>query len=191
MIQRAPRGPATAADLAASDRERLEVIDGLLEEKAAPSFEHADAQAALSWLLGGFFRRGGGGPGGWWIGTEVEIELEPDNVFLPDVAGWRRDRVPERPKGRPVRTRPDWVCEILSPSTAGRDAVKKLRAYHRASVPHYWILDPERETLTVYRHQPDAYAVALVAERGDVVRAEPFDAIEIRVAVLFGDDVEP
>src|SRR6188508_3036854 len=123
----APRksGTATAADLA--ELERSEVIAGDVHQKAAPSAEHGDAQGALATLLRSRFHRPGGGrhPGGWWILTEVEIQLETHEVYVPDLAGWRRDRIPQRPTGRPVLLRPDWVCEILSPSTARHDQVTK------------------------------------------------------------------
>ena len=186
----APRtsGTATAADLA--DLDRSEVIAGEVQEKAAPSAEHADAQGALTALLRArFHRRGGGGnPGGWWIMAEVEIELETHEVYLPDVAGWRRENVPQRPSGRPVRIRPDWVCEVLSPSTARRDQVTKQRTFHRCGVGHYWIVDPEREVLIVQRWSADGYLVVLTAGKGETVRGEPFDAVELVVGELFGDD---
>jgi Uma2 family endonuclease len=187
VSSRLPRGTATAADLVG--RERCEVIDGTVEPKAAPSFEHGDAQIVLGGLLGGYRGPGGGGrPGGWWLATEVEVELETHQVFLPDVAGWRRDRVPERPSGRPVRIRPDWICEILSPSTAARDLGAKLRTYHHAGLPHYWIVDPEHQTLTVHRWHAEGFLVVLTAARGELVRAEPFVELELPVGALFGDE---
>jgi Uma2 family endonuclease len=184
----AHRRLATADDL--GTLERAEVVGGAIVQKAGPSFEHGDAQGAVvATLRGPFFGKGGSArPGGWWFGTEVEIELEAHEVYLPDVAGWRRDRVPERPSGGPVRTRPDWVCEVLSASTAERDLTRKFQVYFRAGVPHYWVLDPERRTLTVYRWQPNGYLVALQAAADERVRPEPFDAIEVRVAELFGDE---
>lgn len=179
-------GTATAADL--FDLLRCEVVSGVVEEKASPSFEHGDAQGALVGVLNGSFRgRGGGGrPGGWWIATEVEVEFETHEIYLPDIVGWRRDRVPERPRGRPIRTRPDWVCEILSPSTADRDQGIKHRTLHRCGVQHYWIVDPEHETLTVHRWHQDGYLVVLTAGSSESIRAEPFDAIDLQVGLLFG-----
>jgi len=129
-------------------------------------------------------------PGGWWLMTEVEVELETHEVFLPDITGWRRDRVPERPTGRPVRMRPDWVCEVLSPSTASRDQGHKHRTFHQCGVGHYWVVDPRVETLTVHRWHKDGYIVVLTADRSQTVKAEPFDAIELRVGLLFGDDLD-
>jgi Uma2 family endonuclease len=188
------RALATAEDLLGLPGEaRMEVVRGALVEKAAPSAEHADAQSFIAVLIKGPFQRrpGGGGPGGWWILTEADVELATHEVYRPDVAGWRRDRVPERPKGRPVRVRPDWVCEVLSPSNAHIDLVEKLETFLRCEVPHYWIVDPEHETLTVYRWSRDGYILALTAGRTDRrVRAEPFDAIEIDVGLLFGEDPE-
>jgi Uma2 family endonuclease len=121
-----------------------------------------------------------------------EIEYETHEVYLHDVVGWRRDRVPQRPTGRPVRIRPDWVCELLSPSNAKRDQIDKFQVLHRNGVPHYWIADPLEHTLIVHRWEPRGYLVVLTAAAGDVVRAEPFDAVELRVSTLFGleDDEE-
>lgn len=119
---------------------------------------------------------------------QPEVELAPDQVYRPDVCGWRREHLPELPTEAPVKLRPDWVCEILSPSNAGNDNVKKLRAYHRHQVPHYWIIDPIAETLTVHRFTESGYLLVLAAERVERVRAEPFEAIELQVGVLFGDD---
>lgn len=94
----------------------------------------------------------------------------------------------QRPSGRPVRVRPDWVCEILSPSTAHRDVGDKLHAYHRAGVGHYWVVDPEHETQTVHRWHEQGYLVAQTAGRGERIRAERFEAIELQVGLLFGDE---
>lgn len=179
---------ATADDLAAlPEGHRTEVIGGALVQKAGPSFEHGDAQSSIAELLKPPFQRGRGGPGGWWIATEVEVELAAHDVYLPDVAGWRRERVLERPRGRPICIRPDWVCEVLSVSNALNDLGVKLAAYHRAGVEHYWVVDPERETLKVFRSTSEGYVEALRAGRADVGPAEPFEALELRVGDLFGD----
>ena len=137
--------------------------------------------------LHGYLERAGGAecPGGWWIGSEIEVELAPHEVYLPDVAGWRVERMPEPSDAKPVRIAPDWVCEILSPSTAGRDIGHKQRMYHLAHVGHYWVVEPANQTLTVYRWQEAGYLLALAAGAGDIVRAEPFGAIEVDVAGIF------
>lgn len=182
-----PKHLATADDLLALPDDRVaEVIGGVIVDKAAPSYEHGDAQSSLAELLKPPFQRGRGGPGGWWIATEVEVELEPHEVYRPDLVGWRRERVPERPHGRPIRERPDWISEVLSPSNAETDLGKKLLAYHRAGVPHYWIVDPEHETLTVYRWSGEGYVVVMSAGRNEKVCAAPFEELELDIGQLFG-----
>lgn len=178
------------ADLLAipEDERNHELIEGVVEKKGASTGEHGHAQFRLSACLAPYGRRSGGRwPGGWWLGISVDIYLDAANVFCPDVAGWRRDRVPEAPRGIPVMARPDWVCEILS-TNRRNDLIKKKRVYHRHAVPHYWIIDPVEETLSVYRWSPDGYVEILATERGERVRAEPFDAIELLVGIFFGDD---
>jgi Uma2 family endonuclease len=187
------RPSATFADLAAlGDEVRAEIIGGAIVEKASPSAEHGQVQGALGGhLFRRFVRRPGGRwPGGWWIGSEIDVEFASHDLYRHDLVGWRRDRVPDCPTGRPVRIRPDWVCEILSPSNEKRDLVDKLRVLHAAAVPHYWIINPEEKVLVVHRHQPAGYLVVLSASSGETVRAEPFDAVELRTGVLFGDEEE-
>lgn len=182
---------ATAWDLARlSPDTRAEIIDGEIVEKASPSPEHGIAQLGLGSLLFSAFHRrvNDGPPGGWWLMSEVEVEYEPHQVYRHDLLGWRRERVPKRPAGRPMTIRPDWVCEILSPSNAQNDLVRKLRALHRAGVPHYWIVDPGNKTFTALRYTPDGYLAALTAGGSDVVRAEPFDAVEIDLGRAFDDE---
>ena len=108
--------------------------------------------------------------------------------YRPDVAGWRRSRSPQLPVGRPVLLRPDWICEVLSDSNRANDMVRKLRRYHEAGVPHYWLLDPDSGTLNVFRHGPEGYTNVLVADRHQRVRAEPFEVMEVHVGALLGDD---
>jgi Uma2 family endonuclease len=185
-------GEATLADLLALPEQGRghEIIDGHLVEKET-SAEHGVAQARIGRLLGPFDRRPGGRqPGGWWFATEVVIDLGPKQIFRPDVAGWRRERMPERPAGTVMTVLPDWICEIISPSNASNDTVKKKRVYHRNQLPHYWLLDPVRETLSVLRWSPDGFIEILSAMRGERVRAEPFNDIEISIGVFFGDDDE-
>jgi Uma2 family endonuclease len=183
---------ATLADLLALPDEGHghEIIDGELVEKET-SAEHGVAQSRIGRMLGPFDRRPGGRqPGGWWFATETVIDFGPRQHYRPDVAGWRRERMPERPSGGVISGLPDWICEIISPSNASNDTVKKKRVYHKQKVPHYWLLDPVRETLSVLRWSPDGYTEVLSAMRGERVRAEPFDGIEIQVGVFFGDDDE-
>ncbi len=187
------RRDAIAADLLRlPDEVAAEIIDGELVKKAMPSFEHGSAQLGVgSQLFGPYNRRAGGGPpGGWWLATEVEVQYEEGQIYRHDLVGWRRETTPERPSGRLVHARPDWVAEVLSPSNASNDLVKKLRTLSKHAVPHYWIVDPEHRTLTVLRWTVDGYFYALSAGEEDVVRAEPFDAIDLQVAMLFGGEEE-
>jgi Uma2 family endonuclease len=181
---------ATLADLLAIPEEyrRHEIVDGVLVEKEAASARHGGAQVRLSRRLAPYDRRPSGRlPGGWWFATEVEVLFEDSQVFRPDIAGWRRERLPQLPTEVPVRVRPDWVCEILSKNRRN-DLIKKKRVYHRHEVGHYWIADPIEETLAVHRWHTDGYVEILVADRDERIRAQPFEAIEFRVGVLFGDD---
>lgn len=184
--------PATVADLDAIPEEsrRHELIEGTIVGKGAASGEHGATQLKVgSWVDPYHRRPGGQWPGGWWFAAEVEVVFDSGTVLRPDVVGWRRDRVPERPRGARIEVRPDWVCEILSTKRAS-DLARKKRIYHRHEVPHYWIIDPEEVTLSVNRYSREGYVEILSAERGDRVRAEPFEALELDVAVLCGDDEE-
>lgn len=181
----------TADDLLGLDPSRSwEILSGEIVERAMPAGKHGLAQAYSSAELIPTYgrRRGPDGRGGWWILTEPTVQLDLENVVQPDVAGWRRDRVPTAPTGYPVLERPDWVCEILSPATRARDLSDKRRLYHRAAVPHYWILDPDLRFLTVLRWTEAGYLIALTATAEERVHAEPFDALEIRVGALLGED---
>lgn len=115
-------------------------------------------------------------------------EYEEGQIYRLDLVGWRRETTRERPSGELISIRPDWVAEVLSPDNAGDDLVKKLRTLSRLRVPYCWIVDPGHRTLTVMRWTPDGYLTALTAEENDVVRAEPFDAVEILLAVIFGGE---
>ena len=125
---------------------------------------------------------------GWWLALEVDIELPAGSLVRPDLAGWRRERgAPDRNE-RPCRPVPDWICEIVSPSNRRHDLVTKVRLYAQARITHYWLLDPDDGTLTVYRLTPEGYLVALTATEHETVRPEPFDALDVSVAVLLGID---
>jgi Uma2 family endonuclease len=172
--------------------ERLEVHAGQLVPKEAARYEHSDAQRAVAVIVGGPFHRrgGGGGPGGWWIATEAEVAYSPRWTFLHDLAGWKRERLPAKPTGRPVREPPDWVCEILS-TNRKHDTVTKFDVLGAAGVRHYWLLDVDARELVVHRLEPAGWvrvATFVANESGLRARIEPFEAVEMEVAVLFGDD---
>lgn len=177
---------ATARDLA--ELEHHEVIDGVVVRKASPTYRHGKLQGIIMAQLhggGAYATRGGR----WWIASEVEIELATHQVYLPDVAGWRVETMPTEPESMQstLHVRPDWVCEVLSPSTARHDLVVKRAHYRSAGVGHYWIIDPLHGTLTVLRNTGSAFEVAAVvtAEDGNVV-LEPFSEVTLDMAELFG-----
>lgn len=185
--------PVTEADLLALPEQGRghELIDGELSEKQA-GFRHGRAQFNLAGLLSPYRRRGGGAdrPGGWWFLTEQLVAFSASQILRPDIAGWLRDRLSEPPEDEDavVRVRPDWVCEIISPRKAAHDLIRKKRVYHQHEVPHYWVVDPRDESLTVLQWTAKGYLEILVALRGERVRAEPFAAVDLHVGVLFGDD---
>lgn len=187
-----PARKATAAELAAAFGEdsRVEIIHGEMLEKAAPRMAHSAAAGKLTTCITRRFGRAPGGkwPGGWWIRPELHVQYETHEVFCHDLCGYRRDMHVEIPRSWPVKVRPDWVCELLSPSHEKRDVVDKWNVLFRTKVPHYWIVNPEEKSLHVYRWEHDGYKCVLAAASGDVIRAEPFDAVELRASVLFDDE---
>ena len=182
------RRRASYADLQAVPPHQIgEIIDGELHVSLRPAKPHAAAIAALNDELGPPFRRGRGGPGGWIILDEPELHVA-DDVLVPDLAGWRRARMPVLANDAPYFTlAPDWVCEVLSPSTAATDRAQKLPIYAREGVAHVWLVDPLQRTLEVLRRAGAQWLIVAV-HRGDAkVRAEPFDAIELDLASLWAD----
>jgi Uma2 family endonuclease len=181
-----PRRPATYEDLLALPENVVgEIIDGELVVGPRPASRHTRASSRLGVELGGAFdREGRGGPGGWVILDEPELHIV-GQVMVPDLAGWRRERMPEMPDAPFFELSPDWACEILSPSTAARDRTRKLRHYARAGVRHVWLLDPGIQLLEVFRLDGESWLLALSAEGGATIRAEPFDAIELALAPLW------
>ena len=184
MVAPAKR-PASYEDIVALPEHVIgEIVGGELHVSPRPASKHAVAGSALGEELGPPFKRGRGGPGGWVILDEPELHLGRD-VLVPDLAGWRRERMPEIPDVAYFVLAPDWVAEVLSPSTVVIDRGRKLAAYARSHVSHVWFVDPVAQTLEVLRLDGETYRVVMVASADDVVRAEPFDAIELGLAVLW------
>ena len=153
-----------------------------------PASPHIRAASLLGALLTPPFDMGVGGPGGWWIVDEPELSLavDPDyDPVIPDLAGWRHQTMPEQPVAAQYNTIPDWVCEVVSPSTVRHDRVLKVPFYARAGVGHAWLVDPVAQTLEVYRLDAGIYQLALTASTNDRVRAEPFDAVELELELLW------
>jgi Uma2 family endonuclease len=184
-VRASTKRPASYDDLLALPETVVgQIVDGVLIASPRPAIDHALVSSALGQELGGPFHRGRGGPGGWWILDEPELHLGPD-VLVPDLAGWRRTRLPALPRRPFLDLVPDWACEILSPSTASVDRVPKMAAYAREGLRHLWIIDPAIRTLEVYRLGGSTWTVAGTYRGEAVVRAEPFDAIELELGVLW------
>ena len=187
LVAGEPVEPVTAIELRTGPSA---TPSGIWLNDTGPSAEHSDARLGLAAALREHFHRPAGGPaapGGWWILGQVELDLEDDEIFRPDLAGWRRDRVPERPQGSPLRARPDWICLVIARSSAYEYAAERLELFQRNGVPFCWVVDVERGTLTSHRLVGQSYVLAIQATRWQFVRAEPFDAIEIRMGALFGE----
>jgi len=162
-----------------------ELIEGELYAWPRPARPHARAASRLNMIIGPPYDLGDGGPGGWWIVYEPELHIGR-NVLVPDIAGWRRDRTPEYPDAGKCEIPPDWACEILSPSTARVDRVKKLPIYAGAGVTWVWIIDPVEQTLEVKRLTSGQYPDVALHGGDEVVRVEPFNDIEINLSMPWG-----
>jgi Uma2 family endonuclease len=181
------RRPATWEELLATpdDGRIYEVLAGNLEAQPRPRPSHGRTQALLAGELSGPFDRGRGGPGGWWLVIEPDVELDAHNIVAPDIAGWRRERMPVFTDERPIAVRPDWICEVVSPSNRRRDRGPKADLYQRVGVPHYWILDSEERTLEAFENRSAAWVRLGAWSDGDSARIPPFDAISLEVGGLF------
>jgi len=161
-----------------------EILGGRLVTHPRPGARHILAGSSLGDELVGPFQKGRGGPGGWWILDEPELHPGAD-VLVPDIAGWRRDRLPRLPETAWFEIAPEWVCEILSPATARDDRVVKMPIYARAGVGHIWLIDPDLRTLEVYALESGRW-VLLESHRDDAqVAPPPFGAIEIGLGDLW------
>jgi Uma2 family endonuclease len=171
-----------------------ELIEGELYAWPRPGGKHARGASALGMDIGGAYDRGRGGPGGWWILFEPELHLGRGDVAVPDLAGWRRERMPEIPTSHIFEVEPDWVCEVLSPSTRSHDRRKKLPLYARNDVSYVWLFDPEERSLEVMQLIDGRWTVLAMHGGNDVIRAEPFPLVEIDLASIWGhvpDDDSP
>jgi Uma2 family endonuclease len=176
---------ATYEDLmAVPDNMVAEIVDGELFASPRPGRPHAYAESALFSELYQRFHRGDGGPGGWWIIFEPELHLGA-HILVPDIGGWRRERVPEYPDAGRCEIAPDWICEIVSPRTAALDRVRKLPLYARYGVLFAWIVDPDARSLEVYRAHDGRFSLEAAYEGDARVRAEPFEAVELNLGAFW------
>jgi Uma2 family endonuclease len=169
------------------DDVRAELVAGAIEVSPSPTPEHGRAQRTLGHLIGGPFDDDDdrGGHGGWWIIPEVDIRLSPHDVVRPDLAGWRRERLPN-PWGRlPIEVVPDWICEIVSTNNAAHDRVTKRRLYAAHGLPYYWLVDPTARTLEALKLDAHAWVELGVWGDGDVACIDPFAAVELEIGRLF------
>lgn len=162
-----------------------EILNGQLHTHPRPAPKHVNASSILGVKITDPFHLGSGGPGGWWILDEPEIHLGAQ-VMVPDLAGWRRERMPNLPETAWFERAPDWVCEILSPSTAQTDRSIKMPLYAEHRVGHLWLVDPLLKTLEAYELREDRWLLLTTLKDDDRVRQAPFDAVEFSLAELWG-----
>lgn len=161
-----------------------EVLSGELHLQPRPHFRHARSTSRLLGLVSGPFDRGVGGPGGWIILVEPELHLAED-ILVPDIAGWRRETMPQIPESAFATVRPDWACEVLSPSTEHIDRADKMPTYAREGVGHVWLVDPEIKTLEVFRLDGETYRLVTTLRNEQRCRIEPFEALEFELSELW------
>ena len=177
--------PAIYADLLALPENVVgEIVDGEVVVSPRPAPPHAVAASYLGIEIGGSFGRRHGGPGGWLILDEPELHLG-DHVLVPDLAGWLRERMPRLPETAWFELRPDWVCEVLSPSTAILDRTRKQDIYRQHGVPWLWFVDPPSHTIEVLRLSGQDWVVAGTFGGEGEARIPPFDAVAIDVGALW------
>jgi Uma2 family endonuclease len=173
--------------LNAPENKVAEILDGELVLSPRPAMRHAGAEGAIQGILWPSFDGGRPDPGGWLIVPEPELHLG-EAVVVPDVAGWRRQPLPELPDRPWGDLPPDWVCEVLSPSTERIDRGRKLRVYAEAGVAHAWLVKPSDRTLEVLRLRDGLWTIVGLWEDTAVLRAEPFEAIELEPGRLWLDE---
>ena len=160
-----------------------EIIHGVLHTYRRPAPKHALSAATIGGKLFDPFGTGRGGPGGWWILDEPELHLGA-HVIVPDLAGWRRERMPALPDTAWFELAPDWVSEVLSPSTAKTDRTLKMPIYAQYGIAHLWLIDPLLRTLEAYRLAEGHWALDVTLKDDDPVRLDPFAAIEFPLGDL-------
>jgi Uma2 family endonuclease len=170
----------------APEHQVAEIVDGALYLSPRPAAPHAVASSRVGGLMSGPFDFGRGGPGGWWILDEPELHFGAD-VLVPDLAGWRKDRMPVVPPAPFLELAPDWVCEVVSPKTGRLDRMRKLPVYAREGVARAWLIDPLQRTIEVFRLDSGRWVLVNVFGDDQVARLEPFDAIDIDLLDVWGE----
>ena len=161
-----------------------EIIAGTLYTHPRPAPRHALASSTLGNKIGPPFHGGDGGPGGWWILDEPELHLD-EEIIVPDLAGWRRERMLELPDTAYFMLAPDWVCEVLSRSTRKIDLHEKRPVYAREGVAHLWLVDPTDRTLEAFELRDGQWVLIATAADDDSISIRPFDAITFSLGDLW------
>lgn len=188
MSEVVTKRPATYADLeAVPDHLVAEIIFGSLETHPRPTLRHGAATSALGMIAGAAYQFGAGGPGGWIFVDEPELHLGP-HVVVPDIAGWRRERLSAPLDKAFSEVAPDWICEGLSPATEKVDKGPKRLIYARSEVGHLWYLDPRVHSLEVFARANQSWLLLGTYFDDDEVRAPPFDAIAFKLGLLWPFD---
>lgn len=183
MVAKPQAGAPTLADLEALPKGvKGEIIEGVLYTMTRPRGPHQAVGARMTARIGGPFDWDRNGIGGWWILPEPGIELPNTPEIAPDIAGWRKERLPELPVDSAIRGVPDWVCEILSPTTRRHNVLVKLPYYAKVGVKHHWVVDWEAQTLQVFRLEGDSYRLLITFGAETEARLEPFDAVPLDVS---------
>ena len=162
-----------------------EIIYGVLHTHPRPAPKHAWASSSLGFEVGSPYGKDGGKPGGWWIIDEPECHLG-DDIFVPDLAGWKKERMPKLPDTAWFELAPDWVCEVLSPSTARLDRAEKMPLYAKYGVSYIWLIDPDLKTLEAYKLVKGKWVLLTTLDNDKDVSVEPFDAITFSLSALWG-----
>ncbi|WP_295882757.1 Uma2 family endonuclease [uncultured Thiohalocapsa sp.] len=177
----------TVADLLAEPDERVELIDGEIVRRPMARGEHGMAQGNLVGELQTLRRPTG--LGGWWIATEISVAYETHQCPSHDLDGWRRSRMPERPRGV-IEPTPDWVCEIVSPGHERKDTLTLLLLLQRHRVPYYWLIWPEDRTLVVHaldgEHYRITHTLSAPDDTGQPVAVPPFESVPIDLGYILG-----
>jgi Uma2 family endonuclease len=162
-----------------------EILNGQLYAQPRPSGPHGRASVVLDRVIGRYYDDGEG-PGGWWLFVEPEVHFIRDTeVAVPDLAGWRRARMPRIPEDHRFEVTPDWVCEILSPSTASKDREIKMPMYAHRRVPYAWLVDPKHRTLEAYALSDGQWRLLADASGQDIITVAPFEALQLDLGSLW------
>ncbi len=176
---------ATYDDLAALAENLVgEIVAGVLHAHPRPAPKHSLASSSLGVDISGPYQLGKGGPGGWWILDEPELHLGK-NVLVPDLAGWKKSRMPVLPGTAWFEVVPDWVCEVLSPSTERFDRVEKMPVFAKYGVRYCWLVDPVIKTLEAYELKDEKWVLLVTLDKDKMVSVSPFDVTEFSLADLW------